>query len=67
MKGFSNACSPAKGITTKKRSKQKDNHSVSRLANDFFKTAFADSHCEELEKVQLQKAISALSERLLLF
>lgn len=51
---------------TKKLVKQKDDHTVERLAHDFFKTAIADTNCDELEKVQLQKAITALSERLLL-
>jgi len=51
----------------KKRLKQKENHTVERLAHDFFKTALGDTNCDELEKVQLQQAISALSERLLLF
>ena len=35
--------------------------------NDFFTTANVDQNCDELEKKQLKEALSALSERLLLF
>jgi len=50
----------------KKLTREKDNHTVERLAHDFFSAAIGDTKCEELEKAQLQQAISALSERLLL-
>ena len=43
--------SPAKSI--KKRSKQKDSHAFQQLTQDFFRTALAETHCEELEKAQL--------------
>lgn len=34
---------------------------------DFFQTAVGDSNCDDLEKAQLQNALGALSQRLLLF
>ena len=37
------------------------------LAADFYRAAIGDRNTDELEKVQLQKAIGALSEKLLLF
>ena len=37
------------------------------LTTEMFRIAFSDRSYEELEKVQLQKAIGALSEKLLLF
>ena len=63
--------SPIKAVkkhrTTEHRVQSKENHTELQLANDFFKTAIGDMNCEEIEKVQLQKAITALSEKLLLF
>ena len=46
-----------------------DGHTEQQLVMDFFRTALESrSSCtEELEKAQLQKAIAALSEKLLLF
>ena len=40
---------------------------MEQLCTDFFKLAIGEGVTEELEKVQLQNAISALSEKLLLF
>ena len=46
---------------------QRSGQTTDRLMNDFFTTANVDQNCDELEKKQLKEALSALSERLLLF
>lgn len=52
---------------------EKDGLSEQQLMQDFFRTAIdfsskaTTTSTDELEKVQLQKAIAALSEKLLLF
>jgi hypothetical protein len=56
--------SPVKVV---KKRRDKENHNEEQLARDFFQTALGDTNCEELDKVQLQNAIAALSQKLLLF
>ena len=59
-KNFSSRKSPIKKAT-------KENHTEEQLMADFYRAAIGDRNTDELEKVQLQKAIGALSEKLLLF
>ncbi len=62
------AASPKKQNKKHKKSYQnKDGHSTDRLMQDFFTVAHVDPNFEQLEKKQLQEALKALSERLLLF
>ena len=60
--------SPKKQSPVKKKVvKDKENMTEEGLTTEMFRIAFSDRSYEELEKVQLQKAIGALSEKLLLF
>ena len=66
--------SPQKSGTNSKKVKRngannnsKEGHTTERLMSDFFQAARVDPNFEQLEKKQLQEALSALSERLLLY
>ena len=50
-------------------SHEKDGHTEQQLVTEFYRMALdvSKTNTEELEKAQLQKAITALSEKLLLF
>ena len=62
--------SPVKGKKQRRaaaKASDKEHLTDDQLIKDFFRMVFGESKIEDLEKVQLQSAIAALSEKLLLF